>query len=54
VPRHEFVPAPLAPYAHLPLPLPVHPEQRLAAPFPVALLAHLAQVEPGHRASPRP
>jgi len=49
VPRHAFVPAPLARYAYLPLPLPVHPEQRLAAPFLVALMTHLAQVEPGDR-----
>ncbi len=49
VPRHEFVPEPLVPYAYLPVPLPVHPEQRLAAPFLVALMTHLAQVEPGDR-----
>jgi protein-L-isoaspartate(D-aspartate) O-methyltransferase len=49
VPRHEFVPAPLVPYAYLPTPLPVHPEQRLAAPFLVALMTHLAQVGPGQR-----
>jgi protein-L-isoaspartate(D-aspartate) O-methyltransferase len=49
VPRHRFVPEPLAPYAYLPRPLPVHPEQNLAAPFLVALMTDLAQVEPHHR-----
>ena len=49
VPRHEFVPGPLVPYAYLPVPLPVHPEQRLAAPFLVALMTHLARVGPGRR-----
>ncbi len=49
VPRHEFVPEPLVPYAYFPMPLPVHPEQRLAAPFLGAPMTHLAQVEPGHR-----
>jgi protein-L-isoaspartate(D-aspartate) O-methyltransferase len=49
VPRHAFVPTPLVPYAYLELPLPVHPEQKLAAPFLVALMTHLAHIEPGQR-----
>jgi protein-L-isoaspartate(D-aspartate) O-methyltransferase len=49
VPRHEFVPPPLAGYAYLPQPLPVHPEQNIAAPFLVALMTHLARVEPHDR-----
>ena len=49
VPRHEFVPERLVPYAHLPMPLPVHPEQRLAIPFLVALMTHLARVDPSQR-----
>jgi protein-L-isoaspartate(D-aspartate) O-methyltransferase len=49
VPRHAFVPEPLAPYAYLPMPLPVHPEQRLAAPLLVALMTHLAEAGPGRR-----
>ena len=49
VPRHQFVPAPLAPYAYLPQPLPVHKEQNRAAPFRVALMTHLARIEPHHR-----
>jgi protein-L-isoaspartate(D-aspartate) O-methyltransferase len=49
VPRHEFVPPPLAGYAYLPQPLPVHPEQNIAAPFLIALMTHLAHVEPHDR-----
>jgi protein-L-isoaspartate(D-aspartate) O-methyltransferase len=49
VPRHAFVPEPLVPYAYLPTPLPVHPEQSLAAPFLVALMTHLADIEPHER-----
>jgi protein-L-isoaspartate(D-aspartate) O-methyltransferase len=49
VPRHEFVPPRLAGYAYLPQPLPVHPEQNIAAPFLVALMTHLARVEPQDR-----
>jgi protein-L-isoaspartate(D-aspartate) O-methyltransferase len=49
IPRHAFVPEPLVPYAYLPMPLPIHPEQRLAAPFLVALMTHLARIEPGQR-----
>ena len=49
VPRHAFVPEPLVPYAYLPTPLPIHPEQRLAAPFLVALMTHLADIGPGDR-----
>jgi protein-L-isoaspartate(D-aspartate) O-methyltransferase len=49
VPRHEFVPPRLAGYAYLPQPLPVHPEQNIAAPFLVALMTHLARVEPDDR-----
>jgi len=53
VPRHAFVPEPLVPYAYLPTPLPtplpVHPEQSLAAPFLVALMTHLADIAPHER-----
>lgn len=49
VPRHAFVPPPLAPFAYAPHPLPVHPEQNLAAPFLVALMTHLAEVDPGDK-----
>jgi protein-L-isoaspartate(D-aspartate) O-methyltransferase len=49
VPRHEFVPPELAHLAYLPMPLPVHPEQNIAAPFLVALMTQLAAIEPGQR-----
>lgn len=49
VPRHAFVPAKLERYAYAPTPLPVTREQRLAAPFLVALMTHLAEVAPGER-----
>jgi protein-L-isoaspartate(D-aspartate) O-methyltransferase len=49
VPRHEFVPPQLADHAYLPQPLPVHPEQNIASPFLVALMTHVARVEPHHR-----
>ena len=46
VPRHAFVPEPLRPYAYQPQPLPVTPEQNLAAPLLIALMTHLAAVQP--------
>jgi protein-L-isoaspartate(D-aspartate) O-methyltransferase len=46
VPRHRFVPEALRPYSYLPQPLPVHPEQNLAAPFLAALMIQLAAVGP--------
>ena len=49
VPRHSFLPADLRPFAYLPTPLPVTAEQNLAAPFLVALMTHLADVQPGDR-----
>jgi protein-L-isoaspartate(D-aspartate) O-methyltransferase len=49
VPRHAFVPPPLEAYAYQPHPLPIHPEQNLAAPFLIALMTHLAAVGPGDR-----
>jgi protein-L-isoaspartate(D-aspartate) O-methyltransferase len=47
VPRHAFVPEVLRPYAYLPQPLPITPEQNLAAPLLIALMTHLAEVQPG-------
>ena len=44
VPRHLFLPEPLWHYAYTPQPLPVHPEQNLAAPFITALMLHLAEI----------
>ncbi len=49
VPRHSFLPAELRPFAYLPTPLPVTEEQNIAAPFLVALMTHLADVQPGDR-----
>ena len=49
VPRHAFLPEPLWPFAYRPQPLPVHPEQNLAAPFIAALMLQLADIRPGDR-----
>lgn len=46
VPRHLFLPEPLWPFAYAPAPLPVHPEQNLAAPFIAALMLHLGEIGP--------
>ena len=46
VPRHAFVPEMLRPYAYQPRPLPVTADQNIAAPFLVALMTHLAEVQP--------
>jgi protein-L-isoaspartate(D-aspartate) O-methyltransferase len=47
VPRHAFVPEPLRAYAYGDHPLPVSPDQNIAAPLLVALMTHLADVEVG-------
>jgi len=47
VPRHLFVPEELRRFAYLPRPLPVWQGQNTAAPFLVALMTHLAAIEPG-------
>jgi protein-L-isoaspartate(D-aspartate) O-methyltransferase len=47
VPRHAFVPEPLRAYAYGDHPLPVSPEQNIAAPLLVALMTHLAAVKSG-------
>ncbi len=47
VPRHEFVPRPLARYAYEDTALPVDLDQNLAQPFIAALMTHLLQVESG-------
>ena len=46
VPRHAFVPEMLRPYAYLPRPLPVTPEQNMAAPLLIALMTHVVAVQP--------
>jgi protein-L-isoaspartate(D-aspartate) O-methyltransferase len=47
VPRHEFVPPPLARFAYEDTPLPIEIDQNLAQPFLAALMTHLLRVEPG-------
>ena len=49
VPRHLFVPEPLRRFAYLPRPLPVWQGQNTASPYLVALMTHLAEIEPGDR-----
>ncbi|MGI9433542.1 MAG: protein-L-isoaspartate(D-aspartate) O-methyltransferase [Geminicoccaceae bacterium] len=48
VPRHDFVPMELKAYAYNNHPLPIGHEQNLAAPLLVALMTHLAELEPEH------
>lgn len=47
IPRHEFVPPPLQPYAYLNRPLPVGYGQTVSQPFIVALMTDLAEVKTG-------
>jgi protein-L-isoaspartate(D-aspartate) O-methyltransferase len=47
VPRHAFVPEPLRAYAYGDHPLPVSPDQNIAAPLLAALMTHLADVKAG-------
>src|SRR5262245_49781182 len=47
VPRHEFVPPPLARYAYEDTPLPIEIDQNLAQPFLAAIMTHLLRVKPG-------
>jgi len=44
VPRHEFVPAELRPYAYLNMPLPIGCGKTISQPFIVALMTDLLQV----------
>lgn len=46
VPRHEFVPAELVPFAYLNRPLPVGHGQKVSQPYIVALMTDLAGIEP--------
>src|SRR5262249_27925433 len=47
VPRHEFVPTPLARYAYEDTPLPIDIDQNLAQPFLAAIMTHLLRIKPG-------
>ena len=46
VPRHDFVPSEIKAYAYNNHPLPIGHGQNLAAPLLVALMTHLAELEP--------
>lgn len=45
VPRHEFVPAELQPFAYLDRPLPIGYDKTISQPFIVALMTDLLQIE---------
>jgi protein-L-isoaspartate(D-aspartate) O-methyltransferase len=47
VPRHEFVPIELQPYAYLNRPLPIGYEKTVSQPFIVALMTDLLELEEG-------
>ena len=47
VPRHDFVPASIKAYAYNNHPLPIGHGQNLAAPLLIALMTHLAELDPG-------
>ena len=47
VPRHDFVPLQIKAYAYNNHPLPIGYGQNIAAPLLIALMTHLAELEPG-------
>lgn len=47
VPRHEFVPAALRPYAYANRPLPIGCEKTISQPYMVALMTEMANPQPG-------
>src|SRR5262245_17890341 len=49
VPRHEFVPAEVRPYAYLNRPLPIGFGKTISQPFIVAVMTDLLEVTPAHR-----
>lgn len=49
VPRHEFVPKPVRPYAYEDRPLPIGEQQTISQPYIVALMTELAEIEAGDR-----
>lgn len=48
VPRHEFVPVELTPYAYADQPLPIGYDKTISQPFIIALMTDLLAVEPGN------
>ncbi len=49
VPRHEFVPAEVKPFAYMNTPLPIGCGKTISQPFIVALMTELLALEPTHR-----
>ena len=49
VPRHRFVPAPLAPYAYQDTPLPIGFDKTISQPFIVALMTDLLSPQPNDK-----
>lgn len=49
VPRHEFVPVEMRPFAYLDQPLPIGCEKTISQPFIVALMTQLLGVRPGDK-----
>ena len=49
VPRHEFVPLPLRPFAYLDQPLPIGFDKTISQPFIVALMTDLLDLQPEDR-----
>jgi protein-L-isoaspartate(D-aspartate) O-methyltransferase len=49
VPRHEFAPPPLRPYAYLDRPLPVGPDATISQPSLVAMMTDLLKIERGQK-----
>ena len=48
MPRHEFVPVELQPYAYLNRPLPIGFEKTISQPYIVALMTDLVDLQPSH------
>ena len=46
IPRHLFVPAPMAPYAYRDMPLPIGFDKTISQPFMVALMTDLLAAQP--------
>ena len=49
VPRHEFAPLPLRPYAYLDRPLPVGPDATISQPSLVAVMTDMLKIERGQK-----
>jgi protein-L-isoaspartate(D-aspartate) O-methyltransferase len=49
VPRHEFLPEPLQPYAYENMPLPLGCGKTISQPFIIALMTELLEIAPHHK-----